>query len=273
MQLDSVLDFLQMDFLDVSEPDLVRALMKWGRAQVLRDGQDPEDGQQLRSKILPCLKFINFHVLSHMEFSLLCLEELGRVMSNEEKFLVMMCITLEKWKMMPEEISLAKHPPRLRSFSIVKLRYRSPDLDNATYYDSYLHKLTLEVNRNALLIGFQLETPQNSPVIENALRSFKVALTVVGNGALVGTGSSDEKFTYQGKQYIKVKSVGPMIAGLVYLLKIELPASVQYSGIPFTLESPSSYKCNANQLTLSLHNRGSCNWFAGKISGLVFEHM
>jgi hypothetical protein len=179
MQLDSVLDFLQMDFMDVSEPDLVRALVKWGRAQVQRDGHDPEDGQRLRSKMLPCLKFINFHVLSHMEFTLLCLEDLGRVMSYEEKFLVMMCITLEKWKMVPEEISLAKYPPRLRTFSVVELRYRSPDVENTTRYDSFFHKLTFEVNRSASLIGFQLETPQNSPVIESALRSYKVALTSV----------------------------------------------------------------------------------------------
>lgn len=272
MRLDSVLDFLQMDFLDVSEPDLTRALIKWGRAHINQDGEDSNYWQKLRAKILPCLKLINFLAMSNKNFALLCLEELGQILSSHEKYLIMMCISLGDWNQMPEEITSIKKPSRQRSSCVVELRYGGPEQVNK-YFDFISHVLTLSVDRKASLIGFQLVTPPKATVIENAYKSFKITITSDA-GVVVGSGVSKDRFTYCGKQYFKVTSVCPMAPGVVYTLKIELSTSqsFQYTGIPYILDSSNSYKCNTNLLTLSLHNQGisQCS-FAAKVTDFVFE--
>jgi hypothetical protein len=275
MQLASVLDFLQMNFLEVQEPNLIRALIKWGQAQVSQDGKDPNDpidGQTLRSKILPCLKFINFHVLSNRDFALLSLEELGKVLSGDEKHAVMLCITLGDWSLMPDEIAPIKQPPRLKSTCIVKPRYQHQHPgQNIGVIEFYSQELVFELDRSAKLIGIELYIPQNAANIENAYKNFTMSLMNVGTNDLVGSGSSKEKFAYQGKQYRKVTSAGPLAAGVAHKLSIKF-APFSHGGIPYILESPSSNSCNDHgQLTVSLLNKDSYNWCGAKITELVFE--
>jgi hypothetical protein len=95
-----------MDTTDtVEEIDLVRALIRWGKFQVSKDG-DEYDGEKLRSKILHCLKLIRFAALSHKEFASLCLEELGVVLSAEEKHSIMMAIITEDLRLMPSNFDI-----------------------------------------------------------------------------------------------------------------------------------------------------------------------
>jgi hypothetical protein len=46
--LQSVQDLMEMDTRDVlPEVDYIKALVKWGKAQVQLDGDDPENGEKL----------------------------------------------------------------------------------------------------------------------------------------------------------------------------------------------------------------------------------
>lgn len=126
INLESVQEFLRMDFSTVEEVYLVRALIRWGKFQVETDGDDPEDGKKLRSKIMPCLNLVRFTALSHKEFAQLCLEELGTVLSTEEKYSVMMSIATQDWSLMPAEIIPANLAPRKKVFN--KCRQGFPSL-------------------------------------------------------------------------------------------------------------------------------------------------
>jgi hypothetical protein len=275
MRPDSVLEFLQMSFLKVKEPELARALFKWGRAQVNQDGEDPEDGEKLRSKILPFLKFINFRVLSNREFALLCLEDLGRVLSSNEKHSVMMCITLGNWNQIPDELAPVKQPPRHERTCTVELRYQPGPVEGHSkdeMFQFYGIFLTIELDRSAKLIGFRLVTPENGPSIEKAFKNFKINLYTVGDNAVMGSGCSKDRFLCQGKEYYKVTSMHQLAAGIKYRLTLELTKSIIFPGIPYILESPISYNSNAHgQLRLSLHNKDNSKWCAVKINELIFE--
>jgi hypothetical protein len=272
MRQDSVLDFLQMDFMEVKEPDLVSALIKWGRAQVIQNGEDPEDGQKLRSKILPCLKFINFQVLSNREFALLCVEDLGRILSSDEKHAVMMCITLGDWNHMPGELAPVKQPPRLKSTCVFALLYLQGSKQGLTRFHYSGVDLTIVLDRSAKLMGFQIVTPENNPTVAKAFQNFKINLHHAVSDAVVGSGCSKEKLTYEGKEYFKVTSVHQMEAGVTYSLSLKLAETLTIYGIPYLLKSPISYKSNAHgKLELSLHNKNDFNWCAAKITELVFE--
>jgi len=91
----SVEEFLQMDHLDVRELDLVEALIRWGKFQ-LQNNNPCEDGQKLRAKILPGLRYIRFASLAKAEMKT-CLQLLDGVLSDEEKHL----ISTKKWKQLP----------------------------------------------------------------------------------------------------------------------------------------------------------------------------
>jgi hypothetical protein len=278
MRQDSVFEFLQMSSLKVKEPHLVRALFKWGRAQVNRDGEDPEDGEKLRSKILPFLKFVNFHMLSNKEFALLCLEDLGRVLSSDEKHAVLMCISLgnKSWNQMPVELAPVKQPPRQERTCTVELRYQQGPVERRSK-DEMFHFcgpfLSIELDRSAKLIGFQLVTPKYGLSIEKAFKNFKINLYTASDNAVVGSGCSNaERLVYQGKKYFEVTSLHQMAAGVAYRLTIELAESIIFHTIPYILESPISYDSNAQgRLRLSLHNKDNNKWCAAKITELLFD--
>jgi hypothetical protein len=108
--LETVLDLMEMDSLRASEVEIVKALVKWGKAQVQFDGDDPEDGEKLRQKIEPCLKLIRFKGMDHIEFAQLAYAELKNCFSVEEKFAIVSSIALEDWNLMPAQFTPQKDP-------------------------------------------------------------------------------------------------------------------------------------------------------------------
>jgi hypothetical protein len=84
--------FLRMNCLGIEEADLVRALLRWARFQLQKDGDNPNDCQKLRDKILPGLHLIRFSAVSHVQFTRVCLDGLEEVLSGDEKHSIMMFI-------------------------------------------------------------------------------------------------------------------------------------------------------------------------------------
>jgi hypothetical protein len=84
--------FLRMNCLGIEEADLVRALLRWARFQLQKDGDNPNDCQKLRDKILPGLHLIRFSAVSHVQFARVCLDGLEEVLSGDEKHSIMMFI-------------------------------------------------------------------------------------------------------------------------------------------------------------------------------------
>jgi hypothetical protein len=80
---DSVEEFLQMEYMDVQELDLIKALLRWAKFQVQCDGDDPKDAQKLRVKLLPGFKHIRFSVLNKMERKVRGLTSIGRSWTSQ----------------------------------------------------------------------------------------------------------------------------------------------------------------------------------------------
>lgn len=194
---DCVLEFLRMDSLDVKEADLVRALIRWGKFQVQTDGGEDTDSQKLRSKIMPGLNLIRFAALSHVDFAQLCLEELGAVLSGDEKHSVMMSIVTGDWNQMPAEIAPVKLALRRSPYVVFHLTPNSLKQQNQNlYWESLRTKLSFYVNKKATLAGLAVAA---SPSILGKLSFDLMAL----NGVRIG-GSTGEKFSHAGDEFFKV---------------------------------------------------------------------
>jgi len=140
--LETVTDLMEMDHLDISEVDIVKALVKWGKAQVQLDGGDPGDGEELRKKIESCLKLIRFKAMDNKEFAQLSYAELKNCLSLEEKFAIVSSIALEDWNLMP-----ALFTPQKDSRAHPSTRYYQPGCSSF-----FTYKLIIDSNTACILI-------------------------------------------------------------------------------------------------------------------------
>jgi hypothetical protein len=100
-----VLEFLKLDCLNVEEADVVRALVRWAKFQVQKDGGDPENSETLREKLVPALKEIRFAGLSQTEFAKLSLDELKDVLSADDKLQIMQSLLIAEFKLLPPSLA------------------------------------------------------------------------------------------------------------------------------------------------------------------------
>lgn len=151
---DSVEEFLQMDCLDVKDVDLIRALVRWGKFQVQIDGDDPNDAQKLRLKIMPGLKHIRFASLTKNQITKLLMVELIAVLSSEEKSL----IRSKDWtQLLP--IGSVKITPRKKAHVVCHFHdlFDYDDFDVWFKSDVQIKRqIDLQINRKAVLIGLKL---------------------------------------------------------------------------------------------------------------------
>jgi BTB And C-terminal Kelch len=115
----SVSEFLQMERLNINEADLVRALIRWAQFQSQQEGDDL--GENLRSKILPGLRQIKFASLTQNEIAQLYQEELGSVLTGDEKCAILISIVTGKWNLMPTDINPFK--PVSKTFALLSLLF------------------------------------------------------------------------------------------------------------------------------------------------------
>jgi hypothetical protein len=102
-----VQEVLKLDQLDVSETEAVKALLKWGRAQLEASGHTSSDNTNklLRDKIDSSLKCIRWSHFNAKQFAELCQGEFGLVLSSEERLKIYECIALNQWGSMPPQLA------------------------------------------------------------------------------------------------------------------------------------------------------------------------
>jgi hypothetical protein len=210
-----------MDTTDtVQEIELIRALIRWGKFQVQKDG-DEYDGEKLRSKILPCLNLINIAALSHKEFASLCLEELGAVLSAEEKHSIMMAIIMEDLRLMPSNFNNYNNKAKNQKRHILivlplegskLLCKKGPLINNFQFY----------LSKKANFVGFKLKVP------ENGINTFTFEITPLNNRQIIWKGSLEKcHFPNRCEEFYKVSPVCSLEARIYYYLKISCPSVEQ----------------------------------------------
>jgi len=111
MSRDGIVEFLDLNVLiNIEEAALVRALITWGKFQLLKQNQNTN----LRSQILPGLRKIRFNSMNPKEIADLFNEtDLGEVLTGDEKYSIFMAIISGDWKLMPTDVvSPTKLAPR-----------------------------------------------------------------------------------------------------------------------------------------------------------------
>jgi hypothetical protein len=203
VSLKTVQEFLGMCYLDIEEAALVRALIRWGKFQLQEDGDDPNDGQKLRGKILPGIHLIRFAAVSHFEFVQLCLDGLEEVLSGDEKHSIMMFIVTNDWKHMLKQIAPTKLAPRQKPYTVFHLKTKSPALQKQsgstiTNFENYskvtTSTLSFQLDKNATFAGLAVEGPP----------SFLKNLSINLQGSQAGI--SKGIFSLVGKEFFKINS-------------------------------------------------------------------
>jgi hypothetical protein len=113
VSLKTVKEFLKLDNLNIDEVDLVRALIRWGAYQMLKN---PKQSENLRDRILPALPLIRFVSMSHEDVAKVCMDELGAVLSAEEKLQIMHSTLLRDEKLLP--LNFTNRPARRKQIQI-----------------------------------------------------------------------------------------------------------------------------------------------------------
>jgi hypothetical protein len=204
-----------MDYLDVEEADLVRALIKWGKFQVQKDGNNPTDGQKLRSTIWPALKLVRFTALLQKEFAQLCLEELGEVMHVEERHSVLMAIVTGQWELLPSELAMseAATPRKRRGFIVCQLGFQAYRNQSASLLGDGI-ELSFQLNQRADFVGLKVDT--SNPVY--AAFNFDLydsACVAIGRGC-----SSGEKINAEGYEFVKITPTCNLAANTPYTVSL-----------------------------------------------------
>jgi hypothetical protein len=200
---DSVEEFLRMDYLDVREVDLVKALVRWAKFQVQTAGDDPENGQKLRVKMLPGLKHIRFAALTKIECKL-CLELLDGVLSEEEKH----SISTKKWQQAArrKKAHVVCHLPQfLNSHSKI---WRGSD-------ELLKRAMDLRVDKRAELVGLRFEATRNFREWQKAL-NFEL---MNNQNERIASGNFRREISHDGVNFVKLTPKCVLEAGVKYTLE------------------------------------------------------
>jgi hypothetical protein len=99
---ETIQDVLRLDDLDVSETDLLKAILRWGIAKFPKKGRHVCTGSEIREVIDPFLKLIRFMSMECTEFAELCIAPNSlNVLSADEQRLILLSLVLENHKYMP----------------------------------------------------------------------------------------------------------------------------------------------------------------------------
>jgi hypothetical protein len=203
--------FLRIDCLDVGESALVRALIRWGKFQLQKDGDDPNDGQKLRIKILPGLHLIRFSAVSHIEFAQLCLEGLDEVLSRDEELSIMKFIATEDWKQMPPQITPAQLAPRRTPHLAFLLK---PNPLSHSEYGPSCNQFTFQLDKTATLVGLAVKGSHS--FLKNLSISLAAAKTSDGRQLLLVQSRGD--FSREGNEFFRVTPNVDLYPNTLYIL-------------------------------------------------------
>jgi hypothetical protein len=214
---DSILEFLKMEWLNISEADLVRSLMKWGKFQLQQVESDTTEN--LRSKILPGLRHIRFDSLTQHEIAQLCKEEFETVLTGDEKCAILMSIITGDWKSMPTDVVPATKPaPRHGPFVFFSLPYEAdPARNHEKYGKNYVPiSFTFKINKKATIVGVKLNL---NAYYHDSLTS----ITLTEGKTILGKGNPRLMSFYRGETFCAIKAVQSLCltAGTEYTVTFE----------------------------------------------------
>jgi BTB And C-terminal Kelch len=223
---ESILEFLNMDCLDINEADLVRALIRWGKFQTRQSGDDAVEN--LRSKILPGLQKIRFGSFTQLEVAQLCEGELKEVLTADEKYSILTSLITGDWKMMPTGVvSSSKLVPRnhesytfcpLPYYNVPHCNVHQPQNSKGSKISTQQMSLKFEVNRKAIIVGVKLDMNAHLHNTLTTISLYKSCHNDFGEKVYVGVGKGVPKSTtlYRGEMFCEINSKEKLAAGREY---------------------------------------------------------
>ena len=205
-----------MDCLDINEADLVRALIRWGKFQT---GHSEDDAvENLRNKILPGLQKIRFGSFTQLEVAQLCEEELGEVLTAEEKYSILKSSVKGDWKMMPPGfVSSSKLAPRHGPYTFCPLPFVEDKPLNSKGTNKSKHlSLAFEVIKKTAIVGVKLNMNAFRHNALNLIQLYKSSRSVDKDDELICEAVPKLTFLYRGEMYCKIN--GKLAAGREYKL-------------------------------------------------------
>jgi len=264
---ETVQEVVQSDNTCVSEPELFKAVVEWGNAQVEKANPDLEpDPTEVRSKIFPFLKSIRFTLMDSMQFTELC--KTDTILTAEEKLNILMCLSAKSVEFMPNEFAGASQSPR-KLLAVFDLPYVPSQLQPGDrHHRSYSHGrwstllLTFSVDKKARLVGVQVHP--SDPTYSAELKNVVMELTDEYEGQTCSM-YPDGSFVYQDKKYIRLRKNVDLVltADLKYSLLFTRP-EVHLKEV-YSIQSLSPL--NSGLMTLTLSTTKTLAPF----SALIFE--
>jgi hypothetical protein len=268
---ESVLEFLNMDCLDINEADLLRALIRWGKFQTREDGDDAVEN--LRSKILPGLQKIRFGCFTRVEVAQLCDEELGEVLTADEKYSILKSFVSGDWKMMPTGVvSSSKLAPRCGPqgrYNFCPLLFNKiPALSLLTIMNG-TWALDFQINKEADLSGVKINLPA---CLNVTLASITLHTELKGKRIVLGTGDPESTSLHRCEKFYKIITTQTLAADTKYTMSFTVTPS-EGSFFPnknngYTLSKDKNPSCS-DGLVLTVLNAHQI--FHVNIQGVLFD--
>lgn len=265
--MECVQDVMQMENLSVMEVDVVTALVKWGRQQVLLDQGDPFDGNQLRAKIDSCLQFVRFSALSQTEFIQLCKFYLDKVLTDSEKYQVLMCIALGKWDQMPDQFQNSIREARIGQPLAFALPYLRCSNTCVSTQEELAFNLVFEVSRRVSILGVRILPEDSADGAIVADNFIKMCITLYYNeyNGLLGIATNKTKTTFNGEEYLRIASKCVLDPGVKYRINFSYPSlHLHDTFYPYALQS---YSVTKGGVTIKFFNSSIC----ANVRELLFE--
>jgi BTB And C-terminal Kelch len=217
VSFESILEFLDMECLNIDEADLVRALIRWGKFQTQQSGDDAVEN--LRNKILPGLQKIRFSSFTQLEVTQLCEEELKEVLTGDEKCSILLAIIKGDWELMPNDIvSSIKLSPRNEPYIFYSLPYAADTNQNhrlTCFHEDALKCFRFKVDKEAAIVGIKLNlTAPFHKLITFSLREND-------SDALKATGSSNITSLHKGEVFCPFNYIETLIPNKWYRVYFE----------------------------------------------------
>jgi BTB And C-terminal Kelch len=268
---ETVLEFLKMDCLNIDEANLLRALISWGKYQTRQSGDDAVEN--LRSEILPGLQNIRFGSFTQLEVAQLCEEELGEVLTAEEKYSILKSLIKGDWKVMPSGVvSSSKLAPRRgpqERYTFCPLLFNEIPLLDWHNVMNVTWALDFNINKKATFIGVKLNLPA---CLHDTLTSIK--LYTLLKDTIIVSSTADPKSTslHTGDKCYKITSPQTLAAHTKYTISFGFTPSE--GGFPprknkgYSLPRDNNPSCS-DGLILSVLNAHKI--FRIHVQGFVFD--
>jgi hypothetical protein len=215
---ESILEFLNLECLNIKEADLVRALVRWGNFQMQQQDRDTLPDENLRRIILPGLRKIRFERLNHEELVQLYQEELGEVLTPGERCSILMAVISGKWELMPSDIvSSTKLTPRHVPYTFFSLPYAADQTKNETRCGNNFGEkfLLFKVDKNADIVGVKLNlTAPYHELITFTLNRYQRAVPLA-------TGSVNVTSLDRGEVFCPFNTMQTLVANSWYRVEFQ----------------------------------------------------